>query len=171
MKKRLTIALIASAAVIAAAPALRGSQAGPEAMIASARQALSIPQPASESVTKAVVDALSASLLILPKTDYADEYKSRIEAVRKMVKEGAMLSPEVHQDLGAAYKLVSGGQAWEVPAELKAAGSDKRGIEKAVEICSQLLDTALAERKAGRNEEAVRDLLSFVILVVTPIER
>ena len=35
-----------------------------------------------------------------------------------------------------------------LPAELKAAGSSKKGIEK-----------------------AVRDLLSFVILVVTPIER
>jgi hypothetical protein len=171
MKRRLTIALIAFAAVIAPAPALRGSQAGPEAMIESARKALSAPQPATEAITKALGEALSASLLILPKTDYAEEYKSRIEGVRKTVKEGAMLSDKAYQDLGIAYKLVSGGKAWEIPAELKAAGSGKKGIEKAVEICGQLLDAALAERKAGRNEEAVRDLLSFVILVVTPIER
>lgn len=171
MKKCSTIALITCAAVMAAAPALRGSQDKPEAMIEHARQALSTPQPATEAITNALVDALSASLLIVPKTDYAEDYKSRIEGVRKMVKEGAMLSDKAYQDLGIAYKLVSGGKAWEIPAELKEAGSDKRGIEKATEICGQLLDAALAERKAGRDEEAVRDLLSFVILVVTPIER
>jgi hypothetical protein len=170
MKRNLTIALVASAAVIVAAPALRGSQAEPEAMIESARQALSTPQPATEAISKALVDALSASLLILPKTDTAEEYRSRIEGVRKMVKEGAMLSDKAYQDLGMAYKLVSGGKAWEIPAELKASGSGTKGIEKAVEICGRLLDAALAERKAGRNEEAVRDLLSFVILVVTPME-
>jgi len=38
-------------------------------------------------------------------------------------------------------------RTWEIPAELKAPGSGKKGIEK-----------------------AVRDLLSFVILVVTPLE-
>jgi len=139
-------------------------------MIESARKVLSTPQPATEAITKALVEALSASLLILPKTDYAEEYKSRIESVRKMVKEGAMLSPKAYEDLGIAYKLVSGGKPWEIPAELKAPGSGKKGIEKAVEICGRLLDAALAERKAGRNEEAVRDLLSFVILVVTPVE-
>jgi hypothetical protein len=171
MKRYLTIALIASATVFAAAPALRGSQDKPEAMIEHARQLLSAPQPATEAITKALVDALNASLLILPKTDYAEEYKSRIERVRKMVKEGAMLSKEAYQDLGTAYKLVSGGKAWEIPVELKASGSEKKGIEKATEICGKLLDAALAERKAGRNEEAVRNLLSFVILVVTPIER
>ncbi len=170
MKKHLTLALIASAAVMAAAPAIRGSQAGPEAMIESARKVLSAPQPATEAITKGLVDALSASLLILPKTDTAEELKSRIESARTMVKEGAMLSPKAYEDLGAAYKLVSGGKAWEVPAELKAPGSEKKGIEKAVEVCGKLLDAAQAERKAGRNEEAVRNLLSFVILVVTPME-
>ena len=171
MKRYLTIALFASAAVMAAAPALRSSQDKPEALIESARLVLGTPQPATEAITKALVDALSASLLILPKTDYAEECKSRIEGVRKMVKEGAMLSKEAYQDLGTAYKLVSGGKAWEIPAELKEPGSGKKGIEKATEICGKMLDAALAERKAGRNEEAVRDLLSFVILVVTPIER
>jgi hypothetical protein len=171
MKKYLTIALITCVAVMAAAPALRGSQDKPEAMIEHARQALSASQPATEAITKALVDSLSASLLILPETGYAEEYKSRIESVRKMVKEGAMLSKEAYQDLDIAYKLVSGGKTWEIPAALKEAGSDKKGIDKATEICGQLLDAALAERKAGRDEEAVRDLLSFVILVVTPIER
>jgi hypothetical protein len=88
-----------------------------------------------------------------------------------MVKQGAMLSKEAYQDLGTAYKLVSGGKAREIPAELKAAASERKGIDKATEICGKLLDAALAERSAGWNEEAVRDLLSFVILVITPIER
>jgi hypothetical protein len=69
MKSRLTIALVASAAIITAEPSLRGSQAGPEALIESARAVLKAPELPHEAVTIALADVLSASLLIMPETD------------------------------------------------------------------------------------------------------
>jgi hypothetical protein len=151
-------------------PALWGGQTGPEALIAGARTILNAPEPQREAMTKALIDALGASLAILPETDYAEEYKSRIGTVKKMFGDGALFEAKARQYLGLAYKLVSGGKTWEIPAELRATVGVKKGVEKATELCGKLLDSARAEHKAGRNEEACRDLLSFVLLVITPIE-
>jgi len=170
MKNHQMIAVAGLAFLMTAVPVLRGSQTDPEALIIRARAVVLIPGPPDGAITKALVDALDASLLIMPKTDYAEELRSRIESVKKMFSEGAMLSKKGYQELALAYKLTTDGRAWQIPAELKASGPGKKGIEKAVEICAGLLDSALAEHKAGRNEQAVSDLLDFVILVVTPIE-
>lgn len=172
MRYRSTIALIAAVTLVTifAAPSLRGSQATPEALIENARILLKAPELPREAVTRALADALSATLLILPKTDYADEFKSRIGTVRRIFEDGDLFEDKARQYLGLAYKLVAGGKTWEVPAELKAADGTNKGIEKALEICGKLLDAAQAARKAGRNVEACRALLDFVILIVTPIE-
>ena len=172
MKHALTFVFIAALALItiSPAPAFQGSQAAPEALIENARALLKAPELPREAVTRALADALSATLLILPKTDYADEFKSRIGTVRKMFEEGALFEDKARQYLGLAYRLVSGGGTWKIPAELKAADTARKGIEKAIEISAKLLDSALADRKAGRNVEACRALLDFVILVITPIE-
>ena len=170
MKNRLILTLVGLGLLAAAAPVLAAQETGPEAMIARARAAVLNPDPARDAITKSLAEVLEASLLILPKTDYAEEFKARVETVRKMFEDEVLFSDKGRQYLGLAYKLVSGGKTWEVPAELKAQDSAKKGIEKATEICAKLLDSALAARQAGRNEEAVRDLISFVLLVVTPIE-
>jgi hypothetical protein len=138
-------------------------------MISQARSVVLDPNFSRDAIEKALVGVLDASLLILPKADYAREFRSLIEAVRGKMGGGELFSDKAYQDLGSAYKLVSGGRAWQVPEELKAANPQK-GIELAKKICLKLLDSALAERKAGRDEQSVRCLIDFVLLVVTPIE-
>lgn len=175
MKSRLKVALIgvgfvAVTSSLGLARAIAADEARPEALISRARAVLTIPGPPSDAIKEALGNALDASLLILPEAAYAAEAQSLIKAVKKALAEGAWLSEKTHQDLGQAYKLVNGGKAWRVPEELGAAGREKRGIKQATEICARLLDSALAEHRAGRNEAAVRDLLAFVLLVVTPIE-
>ena len=170
MKNRLTIALTCFALLLSLGPALRAAQTDPEALIARARTVLNAPETQRQAITKALVDALDASLAIMPKTDHAEEFNSRVATVKKMFEDGALFEDKARQYLGLAYKLVSGNTAWAIPAELKAADGVKKGVEKATELCGKLLDSALAERKAGRNVEACRDLISFVILVITPIE-
>jgi hypothetical protein len=170
MKSRTMIALMILGLVISRTPLLRGSETGPEAMIAHARDVVQSPHFSRDDITKALVDVLEASLLILPKTDYAEEFRSRVETVQKMFGEKEIFAEKARQYLGLSYKLVAGGNLWQIPAELKAPESTKKGIERATEICVKLLDSALAERKAGRSEQSVRYLLEFVLLVITPIE-
>jgi len=171
MKDRRLIVLVGLAFVTAAAPALRGAAADPVALINHAREVVRAVNPPEHGLTKALADVLEASLVIMPQTDYSKEYRSRIEGAKKMFDDGHLPSDKAYQDLGLAYKLVSGGRTWRLPEEFKAAGTEKKGIEQATQICLKLLDAALAEHKAGQDTEAVRDLVGFVLLVVTPIER
>jgi hypothetical protein len=170
MNKLSTIALIGFAFLLAAVPVLRGEETGPEALIARARAVVLSPHFSRDEITKALVDALDASLLILPRKDQTKECRSRVEEARKALVQGELLSGKAYESLGLAYQAVSGGKAWKVPEEVTAAAQGPKGIEQATKICGQLLDSALAAHKAGRNEESVRDLLGMVILVVTPME-
>jgi hypothetical protein len=170
MKQHLMIALIGIALLLAAVPALRGEEAGPEALIARARAVVLSPHFSREAINGALLDVLDASLLILPRTDRTKECRSRIEEAKKPIVQGELFSEKAYGDLGLAYKSVSGGTAWKIPEELTAAGAGSKGIEQATKICAKLLDSALAAHKAGRSEESVRDLLGMVILIVTPIE-
>jgi len=41
---------------------------------------------------------------------------------------------------------------------------------QAKRVCQKLIDSAIVEWKAGRNEQSVRYLLEFVLMVITPVE-
>ncbi len=170
MTSRRLISLLVLGLVLAGTSVLAGQENTPEALIGRARAAVLTPEGSRDAILEALIEVLDVSLMILPDRDYAGEFRSRIEWVRGSYREGVLFSDKARQYLGLSYKLVSGGNAWQIPAELKAPGPTTRGIERATEICVKLLDSALAERKAGRNEEAVRHLLEFVLLVITPIE-
>jgi hypothetical protein len=170
MKRSLTILLIGSAFLLAALPVLRAEETPPEVLIGRARAVALSPHFSREEITQALVDTLDASLLILPQVDYTAEFKSRIGTVRDMLTKGALLEDKIRQYLGLSYKLVSGGQAWAVPEELKSTYREAEIMDRAKKICVALLDASLADLKAGRSEAAVRDLVSFVLFVVTPVE-
>lgn len=169
MRKRSIIAAAGIALVIAAVPALRAADREFEAKVGRVRAVVLASHFSQDEITKALGEALDASLLVLPASDQAAEVRSRVETVRKMFADGALLEDKIRQYLGLAYKLVSNGASWEVPAELKAAYREAEIMERAKKICAALLDSSLAEHKAGRDEAAVRALLSFVIFVVTPV--
>jgi hypothetical protein len=170
MKISKTTALIGLIFLLAAVPLLSGSQEDPEALINRARSVIQDPHFSRDAITNSLSDALGAALLILPDTaDYAADFKARIETVRKMFDNKELFSDKGRQYLGLAYQMVNGGKSWQLPEELKASDAN-RGIERASEICQSLLDSAQAELKAGQKEKAVRLLLEYVILVITPVE-
>jgi len=170
MKIRTTIALIAFAFIVSAAAPLRGSGTKAEEMINHAYSVFMTPDPSGDAILKALTEILDASLLILPETDYSEEFKSRIEVAKKMFAERSLFNDKSHQYLGLAYRMVSGGKIWQVPEELTSVYREKDIREQANKLCQHLIDSALAERKAGRDERSVRYLLEFVLLIITPIQ-
>lgn len=164
------LALIGTAALLAAVPAPLTAGDDFETTVGRVRSVFFKPHFSREEVTQALGEALDASLMILPASDNAAEVRSRIETVRKMFTDGALFEDKIRQYLGLAYKMVAGGKAWEIPAELQSAYRETDIMAQAKKICGALLDSSLAEHKSGRDEAAVRDLLSFVIYVVTPVQ-
>jgi hypothetical protein len=170
MKNRATIVLITLGLLISAVPALQGSEKDPESMIRHANTVLMATDSSHDAILDGLVEVLDASLVILPKTDYAEEFKSRIEGARKTFVDRSLFSDKAHQYLGLAYKLVTGGKSWQIPEELASPYRGKDSLEQAKKVCQKLIDSALAERQAGRNEESVRYLLEFVLMVITPVQ-
>lgn len=170
MRHRFVLAGIAATLILAAVPTVRGEDQEFEAMIGRVRAVTLSPDFSRDEITRALAEALDATLLIVPESEYAAELKSRVATVRKMFVEGALFEDKARQYLGLAYKMVTGGKSWEVPEELRSAYREAAIMDRAKKICVGLLDSSLAEHRAGRNERAVRDLISFVIFVITPIE-
>ena len=170
MKKPSAALFIGLASLLALAPALKAEETSPEILISRARAVTLSPHFSREEIAQALIDTLDAALMILPQADYAAEFRSRIGTVRDMLTKGALLEDKIRQYLGLSYKLVSGGQAWAVPEELRSKYRDTEIMDQAKKICVALLDESLAELKAGRREAAVSDLVSFVLFVVTPVE-
>ncbi len=170
MKSRGMIAFLTIGSVVALLPGLSGGVKDPEAMINHAASVIMAPDASASAVKAALGETLEATLLILPKTDYAEEFRSKIEVARKLFEETSFFNEKARQYIGLAYRLVAGGAVWQVPEELKSAYRQKDVMEQAREICKKLVETALAERKAGRNEASVRSLLELVLLVITPIQ-
>jgi hypothetical protein len=87
-----------------------------------------------------------------------------------MFSERSLFNDKSRQYLGLAYRLVTGGKIWQIPEELTSAYREKDIMEQAKKICQKLIESALAERKAGHDELAVRYLLEFVLMVITPVQ-
>jgi hypothetical protein len=164
------LALIGTALLLAAVPAPLAADDPFETTVGRVRSVLLKPHFTREEVTQSLAEALDATLLVLPASDQTAEVRSRIETVRKMFTDGALFEDKIRQYLGLAYKALSSGRSWEVPEEIKTVNRDADITERTKKICGALLDSSLAEHKAGRDEAAVRDLLSFVIFVVTPVQ-
>jgi len=170
MKTRITIVLITLGILLSAIPVLRCSETEAGAMVSHAYSVIMTPNTSTDAIMKALMEILDASVLILPKTDYSDEYRSRIEVAKKTFVERSMLNEKARQYVGLAYRLVNGGKVWQMPEEMTSAYREKDIMAQAGKISQKLVDSALSELKAGRNEQSVRYLLEFVLMVITPIQ-
>lgn len=170
MKTRRTIILATVMGLVIAPSLLRGSGTGPEAMVTHARSVVLGPGGSRDAMLNALVEILDAALVVLPETSYSREFRSRLDAVRTLLKDGALFSDKIHQYLGLAYKLVTDGQAWQLPQELKGPYRQADITEQARKVGGRLFDSALAEMRAGRHEQCLRYLLEIVLMVVTPVE-
>jgi hypothetical protein len=171
MKNRPIIALVSLGLLVVAAPVLRGSDTDAGSMIKHGASVILDRSASQETIKAAWFEMLDASLLILPRTDYADEYRSRIDAAKREFGPGTLFSDKGNQALADAYRLVASGKEWKFPEELIKGRGEKDHMEKVVAACQGMLDTALAELEAGRRESSVRNLLGFILMVITPVYR
>ncbi len=170
MKNRIAIILVALGFLVFAVPFLPGQETEPDMLIQRASSAIFGPAATPETLLKALTGLLDAAIMILPLMDDSIEIKHRIDVAKKMMVERGMLNDKARQYLSFAYKLITGGKAWKAPEELTSLYREKEIMELSGKIGRKLIESALAERKAGRNKDSVRCLLEFVLLVVTPIE-
>ena len=89
--------------------------------------------------------------------------QARLDAASAQARRLSPLDERSRAAVVEAYAAVSGGRAFVFPPEV---GS----IEQAKAYGRAQVDRSLAAVAAGRPQEAARELLGFVLLVVTPME-
>jgi hypothetical protein len=170
VKTRYATVLIAFGLLVSAKTALPASGTDAEALIGRAAAVLLGPGGTREAMIGALDDILDASVLILPPSGDSEEFKWRIETAKKTMAERSPFNDKVRQYVGLAYRLVSGGPSWRMPEEMTSAYRNTDIMARAKKVGQNLVDSALAERKAGRNDRAVLCLLSLVLMVITPVQ-
>jgi hypothetical protein len=172
MKIRTKIApasLMALGLLVSAAPVLVSPETDAETMVRHGCSVLMAPSASHAAVQEALIEILDASVLILPKTDHAEEFRSLIGDAKMEFTGKSLFTDKGYQDLSLAYRLVADGKAWQFPEELGAFPRQQNFIQETKRVGQKLIDSALAEQKAGRNEASVRYLLEFVLMVITPV--
>jgi len=169
MKNRSIIAFAALGLLLSATSLLLCSETDAESMVTHATSVILDRSSSGSAVKAALLEILDVSLLILPETDYAGEYRSRIEIAKKEFGDNSFFSDKGHQYLSLAYRLVTAGKKWQFPEEISGAYKEKDIMEQAKNVGQKLIDSALGELKAGRSEQSIQHLLEFVLMVVTPI--
>jgi len=170
MKTRTAIVALILAFLVLPSSILRGEEKDPGPMINHANSVILDGSSPREGVVAALVELLDASLLILPKARAQDECRSRIETVKKEFDQKSIFSDKAHQYLSLAYRLVTNGQRWELPPEMREPYRQDDIMAAAKRAGQRLVDSALTDWKAGRSEESVRSLLGYVLMVITPVE-
>ncbi|HSW28043.1 MAG TPA: hypothetical protein VLH75_01000 [Longimicrobiales bacterium] len=90
-------------------------------------------------------------------------FREGVDAAAAHSREGRFLDDRVFTELQAAYRALNGGRAFAVPESAKDMDSILAWGRERIERC-------LAALQAGRHEESARELMAFIIMVITPVE-
>jgi hypothetical protein len=90
--------------------------------------------------------------------------RAKLTAAADLVRSQSPLDARCVAAVNEAYSALSGGQAFKFPAGVAS-------IESARTEGRAQIDRAVVALRAGRAEESVRELLGFVLMVATPMEK
>lgn len=90
--------------------------------------------------------------------------QAKLDAARAQAQSLSPLDDRVRTTLEQAYVALNQGRPFAFPTTVSS-------IDEAKVFGRGQVDRSLAALKAGRSEEAARELMGFVLLVVTPMER
>ncbi|MFB0566942.1 MAG: hypothetical protein ACETWK_14850 [Candidatus Aminicenantaceae bacterium] len=136
-----------------------------EKMIKTASGVLLDRSSSRDEIRDALLQLLDAAIITMPQTDYSDEAKAKIEVAKHEFSKKSFFSEKGHQYLSLAYRLMNNGKKYQLPEE------EIYPIERAVEYCKKLVNSAIASLKEGPDGHTTMLLLELVIMVVTPIPR
>jgi hypothetical protein len=165
MKPPLLVLMLASVGMAGAAPpALAGSEGLAQEIESVSKVLLSETQPSRAVLQKGLTDLLRCASRISAAAELPTPAQERLDAAVASYDAGGFLGPETRATVRRAYQAVTGGHPFVFPESV---GS----IEEARDYGRGQIERALAALDAGRSREAVEEVLGFVLLVITPMER
>lgn len=107
---------------------------------------------------------LDAMVMALPKAKLDDKIDGRIIAAGKRMKEKGIMDPQSAQMLREAFRDMNRGEEFAMPGSIK-------NVNDAVAYGKELLVNARDYMKTGKPGKAVKTLLEFANVVLTPVKK
>ncbi len=118
--------------------------------------------PKTEDVHKSMIALIDAVCKIADQdTRLPAGFRGKMQEASRSFAQNR-IGRESEASLKAAYQVLHGGQAFAFP-------EGAREIEVIRRIAREYIDRSIREIESGRSDQAARDILSFVLLVVTPV--
>lgn len=117
----------------------------------------------TDEVPKAIVHLVTLAARIATEGKLPEAVRTKLDAARTNSQPERLLDAKSAANLREAYALLNGGQAFVVPSELD-------GIEALMAHGRGQVDRSVAALGKAKPEEAVRELLGFILLVITPVD-
>jgi hypothetical protein len=114
-------------------------------------------------VPKAVVHLVTLAARIATEGKLPEAVRTKLDAARTSSQPERLLDAKSEANLREAYALLNGGTAFAVPSNVD-------GIEALMAHGRGQIDRSVAALGKAKPEEAVRELLGFILLVVTPVD-
>ncbi len=96
-------------------------------------------------------------------THVQPEFREKLKAAAQALA-GNPLGAESGAALNEAYKLVNGGKSYSFPAEVQ-------NMSDAARIARQHLEQSVKMLESRQSQQALREILAFILLVTTPVMR
>jgi len=150
--------------VISSSAGAAQKRSGLAAEVQSAAKLLLSGSPKTEDVHQSLSALIDAVCMIADQdTKLPAGFRGKMQEASRTFA-GNRIGPESESALKAAYRTLHGGKEFAFPEGV-------REIEEITRIAREHIDRSVGEIEAGQSGQAADEILSFVLLVVTPVIR
>lgn len=124
--------------------------------------------PNLEDFERSIRDLMDLAAAITPENQYKAEIQSRLAVARDRVRDYSLFDAKARQYVSFAYRMMTNGRRYEIPAELSQFVTPAELQEKTLRHIDSLVTRSVQSVEAGHSQDAARILLEIVLLTMTP---
>jgi len=124
--------------------------------------------PNLDDFERTIRDLMDLAAAITPENQYKAEIQSRLAVARDRLRDYDLFDAKARQYTSFAYRMMTNGRRYEIPAELSQFVTPAELQEKTLRHMDSLVTQGLRSFDAGNRQDAARILLEIVLLTMTP---
>jgi len=124
--------------------------------------------PTMETIVGALRELLEVSATVTPDNQYKPEIQERIGVAADRIRDLSLFDDKARQYLSFAYRMMTDGRKYEMPAELGEFVTPAELQEKTLRYVDGLVTRSLQALDGGNRQETAALLLEIVLLTITP---
>ena len=170
MKKLRVLFILVSFVIFSTELGAAASTDDIEKTITQAEQALLGNTGAPPDIVQTLTQLIDCAAALSKKSQYVEEIKAQLDIAKNEFSQESFFSDKGRQKLKFAYRMLTDGQKYQVPAELDDFVTPAQATENARKYITKLFRVIKKDYRAGYHLRSAKNLVVVVLLIVTPME-